>query len=208
MAVSGARIIAGIELIWETLKTDHPDLPDVTVVLDTAGARHNLAWPEHEGTLGGKPDLPVNVEALRAGPRAVLEAVLHAATHALCHVRGISDTSNRGQRHNKRFAAMAKELGMTWPQDNELHPVKGYSPIPVDESTATRFAPLMEALAPVLAAEVPALEVVVPEKGKSGTRLNLVCGCGRTMQMGKRVYDQGPVTCGVCGTNFVVNQHR
>jgi hypothetical protein len=46
----------------------------------------------------------------------VLEVKLHEAAHALATQRGIKDTSAAGNRyHNKRFAALAAELGLRSP---------------------------------------------------------------------------------------------
>src|SRR5208283_4142749 len=48
--------------------------------------------------------------------RAVLEVMLHEAAHALATQRGIEDTSAAGNRyHNKRFVALAAELGLRGP---------------------------------------------------------------------------------------------
>ena len=54
--------------------------------------------------------------AVGRGPRAVVEVMLHEAAHALATRRGIKDTSAAGNRyHNKRFVALAAELGLRGP---------------------------------------------------------------------------------------------
>ncbi|MEU7200256.1 hypothetical protein [Streptomyces sp. NPDC045470] len=173
----------------------------MSVVIEASGARHNLTWPEQDGRLVGNPELPVIATTLKDGPRATLEHILHVATHALCYVRGISETSNRGQRHNKRFREMAGELGMQWPKGDPPHGVKGFSPVPLAHGTLEALQPLLACLADALT-EVGSLVTAEPVKGRSGARLNLVCACGRKMQMGRRVFDQGPVLCGVCKKPF------
>ncbi|MFE5616280.1 hypothetical protein [Streptomyces sp. NPDC056524] len=126
----GPRIIAALETAWEVLQERHPELPNVYAVVDESGARHNLVTPDRLEA-DGRMELPVHRDAIAAGPQSTLEAVLHVATHALCQVRGISETSNRGMRHNKRFPAVAVELGMKWPEGQAPHPTKGFSPVPL-----------------------------------------------------------------------------
>ena len=56
-------------------------------------------------------------ELLAARGRAVLEVTLHKAAHALAAVRGVRDPSAEGNRiHNKRFVALATEIGLAGPE--------------------------------------------------------------------------------------------
>ena len=52
-------------------------------------------------------------EGLRRGARAVLGTLLHEAAHGVATTRGIKDTSRQGRYHNRRFAELAAELGIT-----------------------------------------------------------------------------------------------
>ncbi|MGK5728192.1 hypothetical protein [Streptomyces sp. URMC 124] len=198
----GARIIAAIETAWDVLREQHPELPVVYVTVDVAGARHNLAYPVGlEADM--KPELPIHKDTLAAGSRAILESLLHVATHALCHARGISETANRGRRHNRRFADVAEELGMAWPEGEPPHTSRGFSPVPITPEAVEKYAPLMEALDKTLkGVDLNALQA--PPKAGSGSRLTLQCGCvpARTFQIGRRVAAVGPIMCGVCGKEF------
>ncbi|MEV7467185.1 hypothetical protein AB0O20_11890 [Streptomyces kronopolitis] len=198
------KIIGAVQTVWEALQGAHPDLPDVIVAIDTTGARHNLGYPEGK-VIGAPvpPELPVHIDTIRAGAMPVMEHVVHVATHALCNVRGVSETSNRGTRHNKKFAAMARELGGQWPDGEPPHPVKGFSPVPVTGEAMPGMAAYVEALGRVLA-KVDGLEELADTapRGKSGTRMSLECGCGRTLQMGRRVAGLGAVICGICKEEF------
>ena len=52
--------------------------------------------------------------------RAVLEVMLRKAAHALAVVRGVRDPSAEGNRyHNKRFVALATEIGLAGPKRPE-----------------------------------------------------------------------------------------
>ena len=52
--------------------------------------------------------------------RAVLEVMLRKAAYALAVVRGVRDPSAEGNRyHNKRFVALATEIGLAGPERPE-----------------------------------------------------------------------------------------
>jgi hypothetical protein len=68
-------------------------------------------------------------ELLAASSRAVLEVMLHKAAHALAVVRSVQDPSAEGNRnHNKRFAALATQIGPAGPERPEK--VVGWSDCP------------------------------------------------------------------------------
>ena len=119
-------------------RTSHPDVPDVVIVTGAGSNQKGTPegyqlrghhWPER-WVLGGQdqpraPELFIAGELLAAGGRAVVEVMLHEAAHALATRRGIKDTSAAGNRyHNKRFVALAAELGLRGPgragQDHRL----------------------------------------------------------------------------------------
>ncbi|MGW2633806.1 hypothetical protein ACWC2K_31365 [Streptomyces chattanoogensis] len=203
---TGARVVAAIETAWNVLQEHHPDLPAVRVVVDPAGARHNLVWPSSPAS-DERPELPIRHDTLQAGPQAVMDQLLHLATHALCAVRGVSESTNRGMRHNKRFREMATELGMEWPKGQAPHPTRGFSPVPLTAEGEASYAPLIAALATAM--EGADLDLPSPPRGRSGARLTLECGCkpvARTFQIGPRVAAMGGIRCEVCGEQFTEKQ--
>ena len=129
IAEHGSRIIAALERAWAAIQDRHPDVPDVVIVTGAGSNQKGTPegyrlrghhWPERwvlEGRDGQRtPELFVAGELLSAGGRAVLEVMLHEAAHALAARRGIKDTSAAGNRyHNKRFVALAAELGLRGP---------------------------------------------------------------------------------------------
>jgi hypothetical protein len=54
----------------------------------------------------------VSGEGLQRGPVAVLGTLLHEAAHGLACARCIQDTSRQGRYHNRRYATLARELGL------------------------------------------------------------------------------------------------
>ena len=129
IAEHGSRIIAALEHAWAAIQDQHPDVPDVVLITGAGSNQKGTPegyrlrghhWPER-WILGGQdqpraPELFIAGELLSAGGRAVLEVMLHEAAHALATRRGIKDTSAAGNRyHNKRFVALAAELGLRGP---------------------------------------------------------------------------------------------
>ncbi len=125
----GSRIIATLERAWAAIQDQHPDVPDVVIVTGAGSNQKGTPegyrlrghhWPER-WILDGQdqpraPELFIAGELLSAGGRAVVEVMLHEAAHALATRRGIKDTSAAGNRyHNKRFVALAAELGLRGP---------------------------------------------------------------------------------------------
>ena len=125
----GSRIITALEQAWAAIRARHPEVPDVVIVTGAGSNQKGLPegyrlrghhWPERWVTDPAEqrrmPELFVAGELLAAGGRAVLEVMLHEAAHALAVVRGIRDTSAEGNRyHNKRFVALATEMGLPGP---------------------------------------------------------------------------------------------
>jgi hypothetical protein len=151
IAEHGSRTIAALEHAWAAIQDQHPDVPDVVIV--TGAGSHQKGtpegyrlrghhWPErwilqrHDGQR--VPELFIAGELLSAGGRAVLEVMLHEAAHALATRRGIKDTSAQGNRyHNKRFVALAAELGCPPRTAQTRSPAGPAAPSPTRPATAT-----------------------------------------------------------------------
>jgi hypothetical protein len=116
---AASAVVAALERAWSAIRADHPDVPEVVVILGAgsqarrglfkwghfAAARWHVAGANH-------PEVLVSGEGLNRGARAVLATLLHEAAHGLAHTRGVNDTSRQGRWHNRRFAALAAELGL------------------------------------------------------------------------------------------------
>ena len=124
----GSQIITALEQAWSAIRDQHPGIPDVVIVTGAGSNQKGLPkgyalrghhWPGRWVTDPAEPRMPelfMAGELLAAGGRAVLEVMLHEAAHALAAVRGIKDTSAEGNRyHNKRFMALAAEMGLRGP---------------------------------------------------------------------------------------------
>ena len=146
----GSRIITALERAWAAIQDRHPDVPGVVIMTGAGsnqkGTPRDIGYAATTGPNGGPrqqngpraPELFIAGELLSAGGRAVLEVMLHEAAHALAAQRGIKDTSAAGNRyHNKRFAALAAELGLRGPDTPEK--VTGWSGCTLTDETRWRL---------------------------------------------------------------------
>ena len=149
--------------------------------------------------------------------------MLHEAAHALATRRGIKDTSAAGNRyHNKRFVALAAELGLRGPDVPDK--ITGWSHcILHGQAEDDAWA---EVTAGIDAARLPFLPDLARPGGGDGTgkggedqggegpgmpakrggrRVAAECACQpepRRLQLTPRQIEDGPILCGLCRTPF------
>ncbi|MFI9332922.1 hypothetical protein ACIGZJ_35980 [Kitasatospora sp. NPDC052868] len=224
----GTRIITALERVWAQIQRHHPEVPDCVMITGSgltgrkgrggqpAGMKrgHHSAdkWVEPGGRA---PEIFVAGELLALGGREVLQTLLHEAAHAVGARRGIKTTSSQGNRwHNRRFAELAKELGLEPPK--RAQPVLGFSFCVVTDATLARYAravqgfdgaqlPFLEAGAGGAAGGVDAPKEKKPPAEKTGgKRVKVLCGCEppRTLQLTPKSLSDGAVLCGLCHEAF------
>jgi hypothetical protein len=150
------------------------------------------------------PDAPTNRaevlvsgEGLQRGPVDVLGTLLHEAAHGLAYARKIGDTSRQGRYHNRRYATLARELGL---EVGHVQPI-GWSSTSVPEPTTARYADVLAELAEALvlwrcAEQAPA------GPGRSRNALACSCACGRRIRVARSVLELTPILCGACAHPF------
>ena len=234
IAEHGSRIITALERAWAAIQDQHPDVPDVVLITGAGSNQKGTPegyrlrghhWPERwvlEGPGGQRaPELFVAGELLSAGGRAVLEVMLHEAAHALATRRGTKDTSAQGNRyHNKRFVALAAELGLRAPDAPDK--VTGWSNCTLTGQPA--FAAYAEVAAAIDRARLPHLvDLTIPagpggggeDQGdgdgpgkpakRGGRRAAVECAClpePRRIQLTPKQIEDGPIICGLCCAPF------
>lgn len=165
---------------------------------------------------GRDPELFIAGETIAAGGGLVLETMLHEAAHALAHVRGIKDTSSAGRWHNKKFAALAEELGLQPPE--RAAKVIGFSECLITKATMRRYAAavrrLDEAGLPYLpdgpagdgteGTEDPAAGVKDEGEKTGGKRVVVECSCEspRRLRVTPKILQEGEIQCGNCEQPF------
>jgi hypothetical protein len=229
----GSRIIGVLEAAWADIRARHADVPEVVMI--TGSARTHKATELKLGHFGAdrwadaatrKPELFIAGELFKpeggvSGGRRVLCTLLHEASHGAAHARGIKDCSRQNRYHNKRFAAIAAELGLTPP--TEPHSTLGFSSCTLGDETAAAWSSTIEAFD---AAGLPHLETGVtiggPAGGKdgedgegegkgksrSGARRSAVCGCNppRKLSITPKQLEIGGIICAICMGEFEVEQ--
>jgi hypothetical protein len=148
---TASLLVAALERTWQAIRQHHGDVPDAVLVVasGTEGKRLNLGhFAPHRWQVNGsdRHEVLVGGEGLQHGPTDVLGTLLHEAAHGLAQARGVADTSRQGRYHNRRYATLARELGLEVAVQSPI----GWSHTTVPEPTAGRYAAQLEQLAAVL----------------------------------------------------------
>src|SRR5215212_2083800 len=150
---AASRLVAALEHAWTAIRRHHPDVPQVVIVVasgsDPRSRRLNLGhfaagrWQltsPHAPT--DRAEVLVSGEGLQRGPVEVLGTLLHEAAHGLAYARRISDTSRQGRYHNRRYASLAREVGL---EVAHLDPI-GWSPTSVPDPIAAPYSDVLAEL--------------------------------------------------------------
>jgi hypothetical protein len=196
--------VASLERAWSAIRARHPEVPEVVMVVAAGsdGARRGLKLGHFAGSRWrvadtDRAEVLVGGEGLRRGARDVLGTLLHEAAHGLAHTRRIADTSRGGRYHNRRYRALAEELGLHVTQT----PPIGWTRTTVPDSTAHDY---QHAIADLTAA-LRLWRRDEPRSATGGASRNLLactCGCARRIRVARRTLHQAPILCGGCGQPF------
>jgi hypothetical protein len=131
----------------------------------------------------------------------VLGTLLHEAAHGLALARSIQDTSRQGRYHNRRYAALAGELGL----QVAAQPPVGWSATTVPEPTASRYATQLEELAAALVLW-RRIELRAAAGSRARNLLACTCPCGRKVRAAKTTLAEAPILCGRCEQPFQTDE--
>lgn len=180
-------LAAELAAAWADIQRHHPELPDLAA-----------------------PESLIGESSSACGAELSFERLLHEAVHGIAAARGVRDTSRAGRYHNRRFLAIAEELGLN--HSEEPHPSSGFSLVVLAPATRRRYRPTIERLHRALKAHDAA---TTTDTGRSfrgpaarhgssggGVRVKAVCECGRNVRVVPSVLAQAPIMCGACGKPF------
>ncbi len=144
----------------------------------------------------GRHEVLVGGEGLQRGPVEVLATLLHEAAHGLARTRQVKDTSRQGRYHNRRYAHLAAELGLTVTHDERI----GWSVTTAPEATAAAYTAVVDEIrvALVLWRYLDQLA----GRGRSRNLLACACPCGRRIRAARATLADAPVICGACDGPF------
>jgi hypothetical protein len=199
---AASLLVAALEHAWQTVRRRHPDVPEAVLVVasGTDGKRLNLGhFAAHRWQVNGadRHEVLVGGEGLQRGPVDVLGTLLHEAAHGLACARNIQDTSRQGRYHNRRYATLARELGL---EVTSVQPI-GWSATTVPEPTAAAYAAQLAELAAALVLW-RRQEQRAATGGKARNLLAAACGCGRRIRAARATLAAAPILCALCEQPF------
>ena len=178
---NASLLVAALEHAWAMIRARHPQVPEAVLVVASGGAGRRLKWGHFaagrwQQAGGRQPEVLVGGEGL-------------------ARARGIQDTSRGGRYHNRRYAALAGELGLEVARVAGI----GWSATTLPEATAAAYAEVL--------AEVEARLVLWRRQevaGPAGSRnlLVCVCGCPRRIRVAPSTLAAAPILCGACDLPF------
>ncbi|WP_143053701.1 hypothetical protein [Streptomyces sp. 2112.2] len=225
----GGRIITALESAWSAIRSNHGDVPQVVMITGTARQLGGDRWGHFGADFWAVPqngsrasELFIAGELIALGGARVLQTLIHEGAHGVAYVRGIKDTSGDGNRyHNKRFVAIAEEMGLQGPAESmKTH---GWTACTLPTATAERYAAV---IAELDAAALPYLGAPAvsnsddedqgddaeggdggeekPKKKRAGKRFAIECKCDdpRRLQVSPKSVEDGPIICGLCMKPF------
>jgi hypothetical protein len=197
------RLITAIDRTWAAIQKRHPDVPSVVIALGAgSGGKAGLKlghfaaerWQQASTRL---PELFIGGEGLAGGARGVLGTLLHEGAHGVASVREIQDTSRQGRFHNARYRALAEELGLTAARTGTI----GWSDTTVPDVTAALYRGELRRLDAALVA-YRHHDHARGGRGNSNNGVAARCQCDRRIRVAASVLEAGPITCGLCGSDF------
>jgi hypothetical protein len=226
---TGSSVVKLIEKVWDRIRADHPELPEVVV---TTGSGEGVKWGHFradswklEGTDGRFHEFFLASEALAKGAHQVLQTTIHEAAHTISKARGIKDTSRQGRWHNAEFKKAAEELGLEH-KGSKAHASHGFSFVTLTQATKDRYADLLAELDQELKLtgllpfwlggkdeeggedEQGGEKITGKPKGEgNGTKsgpLKATCQCAEPViiRLSQKVLDMGVVKCTDCDELF------
>jgi len=200
-ATISPRLVTALDRTWAAIQERHPDVPGVVIAL---GAGSGSGTPKLGHFAAGRwqrgdtrlPELFIGGEGLARGSRDVLGTLLHEGAHGVASVREIQDTSRQGRFHNTRFRALAEELGLAVAKAGTI----GWSATSVPDATAALYHGELRRLDAALVAFRHAEHGT--GRASSNNGLAARCECGRRIRVSQTVLAAGPITCGICGSDF------
>jgi len=205
-------VVAALEQAWAEIRARHPEVPPAVVVVASGSEAGSLRKWGHFGAMrwlqaaGGEDlsEVMVSGEGLARDPVEVLATLLHEAAHAVAHVRDVQDTSRQGRYHNRRFAEIAGQLGLQVAELAGFGLAATTLPTAATETWREVLDRLRAAL--TLSRRAEAAKGAGGTAGRGRASNNnptvCVCDCPRKIRVSPTVLDAGPITCGVCGSDF------
>lgn len=215
-----SQVIQELERAWHEIQNNHPDVRNA--IITSSRRRHRSeknTRAQHCDSVwsaGGEErlaEVTIFGERFADGATEVMQSLLHEAAHDLARVREIKETSNKNRFHNKKFVALAEELGLEGPAESGGTAL-GYSNCVITEATAQKYELQIKNIENVLNMYVPPAPEEEKEPKKPTAKAQCECPSERDdedfntitwakwMQKKLDAYGVPPLICGVCRQAF------
>lgn len=200
-----SKLVEACEISWNNIRKLNPEVGEAVIVVGSGGRKAGRLYGHFipnkwqvevdERTIQVHEVL-ICAENLNREARDVFTTILHESVHALAFSRGIKDVS--GQRHNRRFATLCKEVGLVPPEtaDSSL----GYSHATLSRAYMYDYAVDIQRIDRAL----KMCRLMPPEKQSNASSWKAKCPCDRTLKVGKKTIEEGPLVCGMCEETFTL----
>lgn len=199
-AVSG--IVLALEKAWVAIHKKFPNTAkDIAIVVASKGRRDVYGYHAPQrwdmGAKGRAAELLIAAEYLKRPARQTFTTLLHEAVHSSAFTQDISDTSQNGRYHNRRFALIATGMGLVVEQDPKI----GHITTDIDSDTYKEFRVVIDGIAK--ASKHYRHADVEVRKPPNKNLLILRCDCEEDnhIRASRRRRDKG-IICSECGTDF------
>ena len=200
---AACRLLAVLEDTWTAIRRNHSEVPAVVIIIASGTDSRQPKWGHYASgrwyaSNVKHPEVMISGEGLARTPREVLGTLLHEAAHALAAARGITGTSRQGRYHNKKYAALAAELGL----DVAETPGFGWTITTVPDATASRYATQLSVLKDAMTLWRNTEHIPAAAKGRSTNLIAAQCSCGRKIRVAASTLDEAPILCQACDGYF------
>ena len=203
---AASTLLKVLEDIWAAIRRCHPEIPPVVVIIASGTGGKHAKWGHHapgrwHNGAHEHAEVMISGEGLHRAPRDVLATLLHEAAHALAEARGITDTSRQGRYHNRKYASLAEELGLSAREDPSGK--FGWTVTAITDVTARQYADGIALLSAAMTIWRNAEHTATASTDKKNTNLiPAVCSCGRTIRVAASTLKEAPITCEACDSPF------
>ena len=142
-------VLMVLDEIARVVAAEHGIEGRISIVLGASGVTRSgqkhghfaaKSWEDSEGN--DIHEILLSGESLKRGPVATIGTLIHELAHAYCHENEIKDTSDSGRWHNKKFKAVAEDMGLAIERADRI----GFSVTTVPEPTQEKYKQAIEDL--------------------------------------------------------------
>lgn len=204
----GSQAVAALERAWKELQKTVRGLPAVVFVSLSSAPRKTLlghfawsAWRYNKSR--NAHEIGITPQLFDA-PEKVLEVMLHEGAHALLYQKtGNAGCGSGGYYHLTTFRDCCEELGLACRFRNTRY---GFT----DTGWPSTGVPARyQAALKILEDELPSgtatqiIPTLPPQKALPAPgQVRLVCKCKRSIHVGRKTAEKGPIICGLCQGRF------